>query len=78
MEKFLTKYKVFHGLDENCNEIKIPIYLIIKNKPMDIFESVDYDNYDLQCETEIPAVVWYEIFEGSIEQYLLHLKSDFK
>ena len=53
MNKWKTKYINHIGKDE------YPIYLIIN----------DDGTYDLECEYEIYALVWYDIYEESVKEY---------
>ena len=51
------------GLAVHIGENSYPIYLIIR-------ETDDTERqYDLQCEHEIWAMAWYDIYTGAIENY---------
>lgn len=53
MKKIMTEFTNKIGDNE------YPIYLIVK----------DDGFYDLECEYEIPALAWYDVFEKSVEKY---------
>lgn len=58
--KWLTKYTNHIGKDK-----LYPIYLIVR----------DDGTYDLECELEIWAMAWYDIYEESVKEYKEELKN---
>ena len=57
MIKWKTKYVNHIGKEE------YPIYLIVDT-------TNDIVSYNLECELEIYAMAWYDIYEESVSEYL--------
>ena len=60
MKRWRTKYT------NNIGVLRYPIYLLIFES---IVDGVKINTYDLECEYEIYALAWYDIYEESVKEY---------